>query len=161
MEPASLSAICQDEAWRLRETPPTDRDELALTLHHIREAKRALGDAERDIEQHLADAMGKEKVVVIAGLGTLERKASAVKPKWDAEALLPRIAALSRDERLVNERTGEIESDSDAAVRVLNECASIAYFRVGELNRRGLDAREFRSEDSWRTTVRIIPEVQA
>lgn len=159
MEPEALATLCQEEAWRLREEPPKGVDGLAQTLHHLREARRALGDAERDIEAHLAEAMGDEKVAVVAGLGTLERKASPVKPRWEHERLLPRIAALSRDERIVREETGEIEGEAEAAVRVLGEVASIAYYRVGELKRRGLDAREFRSEDSWRTTVRVIPEV--
>lgn len=155
---AELASLCQDVAWSLRERPPSDTESLAYGLHHLREARRALGDAERDIEAHLAEAMGDDKLVAIAGLGQVERKASPVKPRWEHERLLPRIAAMSRDERLVNESTGEIETDADAAVRVLAECASIAYYRVGELKRRGLDPREFRSEESWRTTVRIVPE---
>lgn len=149
---------CDFAAWKLRENPPTDRDELAQALHSLREARRMLGDAERDIEAHLAEAMGDEKTAVVAGLGTIERKASPVKPQWEHERLLPRIAALSRDERILREETGEIEGEAEAAVRVLGEVAAISYYRVGELKKRGIDAREFRSEDSWRTTVRIIPQ---
>lgn len=158
MELHQLLQECQDKAWSLREEPPTGVDSLAQVLHELREARRALGDAERDVEAHLAEAMGKEKVAVVAGLGTIERKSSPVKPRWENERLLPRIAALSRDERVFREATGEIEGEAEAAVRVLGECASIAYFRVGELKKRGLDAREFRSEESWVVKVRIIPE---
>lgn len=144
--------------WLLRDKPPIDRDELAHTLSRLRSARRMLSDAERDIEQHLATAMGDDKVVVVEGLGTVERKHSPVKPTWDHERLLPRIAAMSRDERLINERTGEIESDSDAAARVLFECAAISYWRVGKLQERGIDAKEYRSEDSWRASIRITTE---
>lgn len=142
--------------WSLREQPPTDRDELARTLSKLRSARRMVSDAERDIEQHLATAMGPDKVVAVEGLGTVEVKHSAVKPKWDHERLLPRIAAMSRDERLINERTGEIESDSDAAVRVLFECASIGYWRVGKLKERGLDPKDFSENEGWRASVRIL-----
>lgn len=157
----SLTAICQELAWALREEPEADVEVLAKLLADLRGAKAAVGDAERDIEARLAEAMGENKVVAIAGLGTVERKASAIKPRWDAERLLPRIAALSRDERIMRESTGEIEGEAEAAVRVLAQVASIAYFRVGELDKRGLDAREFREQDGWRTSVRIIPEVGA
>jgi hypothetical protein len=157
MDLPELLQACQDTAWSLREQPPSGVDRLAQALHQLREAASALSDAARDVEAHLAEAMGKDKEVVVEGLGTLERKASPIKPRWDAERLLPIVAALSRDERLVNERTGEIETDSDAAVRVLNEVASIAYFRVGELSKRGVDAKAFREQEGWRTTIRIHP----
>lgn len=158
MEPTDLATLCQDEAWRLREEPPTGVDRLAQTLASLREAAAALSDAARDVEAHLAEAMGDDKEMKVEGIGTLERKASPVKPRWEHERLLPRIAALSRDERIFREETGEIEGEAEAAVRVLAEVASIAYYRVGELKKRGLDAKEFRDQDGWRTTIRIHPE---
>lgn len=157
MEAPELATLCQDVAWGLREQPPSGVDRLAQTLQALRDAASALSDAARDIEAHLAEAMGDAKEVKVEGVGTLERKASPIKPRWDTERLLPLVAALSRDERLVNTTTGEIETDSDAAVRVLNEVASIAYFRVGELSKRGVDAKAFREQEGWRTTVRIHP----
>lgn len=156
---SELSQACQDLAWALREEPPTGVDSLAGALHQLREAQRALGDAARDVEAHLAEAMGKEKVVVVAGLGTLERKASPVKPVWNHEALSKRLAAASRDERVVNPDTGEIlETDAEAAIRVFRECAAVTYYRLGKLSERGIDGKDFREAEGWRTTVRIVPE---
>lgn len=155
---SELTEACQSMAWALREEPPTGVDSLAGALNILREARRALGDAERDIEAHLAEAMGDEKVMVIAGIGSLERKASPVKPSWDHEGLRKLIAAASRDERVLNESTGEIEGEAEAALRVLLDCAAVTYYRMGKLKDRGIDGKRFREQESWRTTVRIIPE---
>lgn len=156
---SELTEACQSMAWALREEPPTGVDSLAGALNILREARRALGDAERDIEAHLAEAMGKEKLVVVAGLGTLERKHSKVSPKWDHERLRPMLAALSRDERKLNEETGEIEGESEAAIRVFTDVAAVSYYRLGKLKERGLNPDDYCEDAGWRTTVRIIPEV--
>lgn len=151
-----LHQRCSDVAWAIHAVPPTEREELAHFLHLLRECKRMLSDAERIVETALADDLGDEKMAVVEGLGTLEKKHSPVKPRWDHAGLAKHLAALSRDERELNTETGEIEPEAEAALRVLLDVAAIDYYRLGKLKQRGLDPGDFREQDGWKPSVRII-----
>lgn len=155
----ALKMAAAEIAWDVREKGVQGREELAWCLHLVRETRRWLGDAERLLEASLAAELDGEKTAVVAGLGTIERKASRVKPVWDHAALMDRVAAASQDERKIDTETGEVlESFGQAAVRVMFDCAAIGYWRVGKLAERGIDAKAFCEQEGWRETVRVVPE---
>lgn len=154
MELSELRILCEDVAWALREEPPAGVDSLAHALHELRQARQALADAERDVEAKLAAAMP-TKEMAVEGLA-LERRWSPAKTEWSHEVIAKRVAAASRDERILNEDTGEIEGESEAAARVVLSAAGIGYWRKGRLKELGIDPTEVCTpSEEGRSTVRL------
>lgn len=154
MELSDLRTLCQDTAWALRQEPPVGVDSLAYVLHELRQARQALSDAERDVEAKLAEAMP-TKEMAVDGLA-LERRWSAARTEWSHEVIAKRVAAASRDERILNESTGEIEGESEAAARVVLSAAGIGYWRKGRLKELGIDPTEVCTpSEEGRHTVRL------
>lgn len=146
----AAEALANDSMGEL----PADVDTLAHLLVEARRAKRAISDVERAIESALATAMPKKQITV-QGVGTLERRKGNDRKAWDHERLGARIAALSRDERVLDESTGVIEGEAEAAVRVLLACARPDY-RVTALRERGLDPDDYCLSEPGRTSVQVI-----
>lgn len=156
MELSELRILCEDVAWALRQEPPQSVDSLAHALHELRQAKQAIGDAERDVEARLAESM-ETKEMAVEGLA-LERRWSAARTEWSHEVIAKRVAAASRDERILNEATGEIEGESEAAARVVLSAAGIGYWRKGRLKELGIDPKDVCTpSEEGRYTVRVSP----
>jgi hypothetical protein len=128
---------------------------LAWELQAARRAARACSDIARAIEGQLAEKM-EGKTEVVEGVGTLERHWSPAKTTWNHGPLATLVAAASRDERVLDEKTGVIEGEAEASARVLLRNAGISYWRVGELKRLGIDPDEYREKEGGRWTVRFV-----
>jgi hypothetical protein len=149
-EHAANTAMFGDQALDEELTP----DDVANVIRTIREAKRFLGDAERQLEDRLAKAMTSK----VSADGSFEKKWQPGKTVWDHDFIAPRIAAASRDERVLDTETGVIEGEAEAAVRCIREAAGISYWRVGALRRFGIDPDAVREREGGRFTIRFLTE---
>lgn len=87
-----------------------------------------------------------ERMVSVAGVGTVERLRKTTRKNWDSEELLRFIVRHA----LIDEETGEIPSSPIEAVdQVISEIKAVIPFtgstswRVGELKKRGIDPDEW------------------
>jgi hypothetical protein len=153
-----LTRLCGNMVVTYGMEPPTDLTELATSLRLVRACRQHLSDLERMLERLTAEAMP-DKLATIDGLPTFEKKWSAKQVTWNDEPLAARVAAASRDERILDEATGVIEGEAEAAVRVLLGAARIDYWRVGDLKGLGIDPDEYREKSSeGRHTVRFYED---
>lgn len=138
----ALAAL--DDGWTL--------EELADTLRKVREARGLLANAERAFEAKLADLMPSK----VSSDGSFEKHWQAAKTTWDDDYVLPRIASASRDERILDQETGEIEGEAEAAMRCFQEAAGISYFRVGALKKFGINVDDCREKSGGRWSIRFL-----
>jgi len=134
-----------------------DLADLAFQIKQVNDARREL----KFIEDHLRDICARTMTmdsVYIEGVGQVERKRGSTNDKWDDDSVLKVLLARSRDERMVlDEETGEYESEASAFIRVLKECAHIDYFRVKALDEHGVKASDYRQRTIGEPTVVIRP----
>ncbi len=119
-----------------------DRDTLGCLYASVEDLIREL----RGYLDEVAGAMLRQvesKITTVDGVpGHFERVTdSAV--RWSHDSLLRRIGEVALDRRVVDRETGELESPEEAALRLIRECASIAYWRKGKLRELGVDPDEF------------------
>lgn len=146
-----------DEATRL--AVAADTPGLAALLAAVRRSRATLAFVESEVERLLARAMP-SNVVVVDGVGVLERRAGRKRSSWDHARLASLLAARVADQRLVDPETGEVlpRPPGRLAQDVVDEflrCAGVSYWKVGELRARNLDPAGFCEEEAGRTTVGI------
>lgn len=156
MEVICINKIIQEINGSLEslEVPVYESDkfelkELAPLLKLLSETKTRVNDLELTVARYAAAKMTAPEVN-IDGIA-LKRSAPSQNTKWDNDSLLSVLLARSRDERQVDEETGEYESEVSAFMRILRECASIGYFKVGKkgdtgLLAHGIDPDEYREK---------------
>jgi hypothetical protein len=117
-------------------------DQAVIDLRDLREVIAALRAWEGVLTDFLADALGRNTIDV-EDVGRVEIKRSANRKAWDHQALRARVLAAGRDERIIDPLTGEAEDLGSAVLRVLTDCAQIAYWRKEALAQRGIDVDEY------------------
>lgn len=134
--------------------PPTI-DALGRKLANLREQRRILDDEIHVVEDELVDAMQAEKAweFTVEGVGTLVRHGGTVRKEWDNDALFREIWA-RRITRKVDEATGEVESEAEAVLRHVKECARPSW-RVTALKALQIEVDEFSTKTVGRSTVEI------
>lgn len=130
-----------------------DVDRAITDLHRLRTIRQALAMWEGELTDWLADALGRNQVTV-DGVGTAEIKRGNDRKQWDNDALIRLVIARGRDERRVDEETGEYESEAEAVGRALMACARPSW-RVTALKERGIDPDEYCEKTPGRLSVVI------
>ena len=133
-------------------------DALAYMLATLREIRAGWSLAEMEVESKLAAAMG-GNVMVIPGVGVLERRQSKSRKNWDHTALASWLAARVADKPFsqeTGERLDTLELCDEVAREIL-ECAGIGYWKVSALKQRDCDAGKYCEESEGRTTVTVRP----
>lgn len=134
---------------------------LAALLQAVRRARATLAFLESDTETLVAGLMA-SNVVVIPGVGVLERRGGRKRSAWDHARLASLLAVRVADQRRVDPDTGEIlpRPPGRLAQDVVDEllaCAGLSYWKVGELRARKLDPADYCEEEAGRSTVGIRP----
>lgn len=114
----------------------------ARLLVAVQELRRLFAVTEDELHAFLCDVLPSGGTTV-DGVGYVAKKKGTTRTAWDHDELLRRVVAAARDERLVNETTGEYEAAEEAVARVIAECAGISYWKVTALRPRGIDVDEF------------------
>lgn len=121
-----------------------DLDVLAVELRDLRGISKLLRLIDDDISERIVPQISGRLSVEIEGVGVIQAKKGAERKGWDHEGLVRLVVALGRDERKIDLETGEaLESEADAVVRALVECAGIRDWRTTKLRSRGIDPDEF------------------
>ena len=113
--------------------------ELAQLLHEVRSKIAELRLREGEIVDALAAEMPENRLEV-PELGVFERRRKADRKSWDHEGL--RRELWKRAECSVDHETGEIESEAEAQVRTIFECARPEW-RTTALRKYGIDPNEY------------------
>jgi hypothetical protein len=131
-----------------------DVDRAVHDLAKLREIKAALSEWEGELTEWLSEALGRNEIDS-AGLH-VEVKRGANRKAWDNDALIRLVIAKGRDERVLDEESGEYESEGDAVGRALMACAR-PNWRVTALRERGIDADEYCETSPGRVNVILTP----
>jgi hypothetical protein len=129
---------------------------IAALLSTLRRCRTTLGFIESEAEGALARVMP-EKIVIIDGVGVLERRSGKKRTAWDHRRVAFLLAARVADRR-VDPDTGEVMPPGVLAGAVTEEilgCAGISYWRVGALRDRNLDPSDYCEENPGRPSVQI------
>jgi len=125
----------------LLEANDEDPQFLAALLLDLRNLKHLLAIVYKSAEQALIRSLGDRRNLE-TGDGLYEVRRSMKRTGWDHDELWRHVVARARDERRVDEATGEYESESEAIARVLFRCARPSW-RLTALRDMGLDPDEF------------------
>jgi len=127
-------------------------DTYAFVLAGVRAVRRALAAFEDRVE---ADLLHRARTsFVVEGLGEVQIRKRTSRTHWDNEGLTRKLVAMSRDERILNEVTGEYEPEAEAVARVLTECARPSW-RLTPLRGRHIPIDEYCTQEDAGYTVRI------
>ena len=142
----AASMLCREiaESYDLLVTTTAGLDspeDLALILADLRDLKTTAGEVYSQVERVLLGAMG-ERQVEVPGLGVVIAHRKTSRKAWDNDSLWRRLVAMARDERQIDEASGEYESVEEAVARVLYECSRPSW-RVTPLKARGIDESEY------------------
>jgi len=124
----------------------TDTD-LAHNLDQIDQAISVLRDARSELAQTLFDRHG-HHTFDVDGLGRVEIRRGRNRTEWDREQLLSKV----RTSRILDSRTGELESELDAVLAVWNLPAP----RTTVLKARGIDPDEYCASAPSAPQVKIV-----
>jgi hypothetical protein len=113
--------------------------EIASELHAVRSQIAALRLREGELVDELAAEMTEDRLEV-PELGVFERRRKADRKAWDHEGI--RRELWKRAECSVDHETGEIESEAEAQVRTVFECARPEW-RTTALRKYGIDPNEY------------------
>ncbi len=130
--------------------PLEDAVDLLLALQ---EHQKVIATYLTTVEDLVVNLMPEKTVQVRQG--TLERVTSASKTTWDVPLLTQKIATTAIEQREVDPLTGELESPADAVCRALTDCVAVSYFRLGNLEKYGIEGRNYRSTEWGRKRVKI------
>lgn len=119
----------------------------------LRQAKADVGEA----AHHAMPG----RYATVEGVGDVEKSWGYDRSGWDHDSLFNLVLARARDERGVDEETGEYEDPAVVVLRVLRECAGIGYWKVGNkdkgtgLKGRGIDPDEYCTVTDKRPSVSV------
>lgn len=130
-------------------------EDAARRLAGLREQRRELDAEMAEVEAWLAEHLPHGGIAV-EGVGWLAAQPATKRTKWDHDEVVRHVTARARDERRADPETGEYEAVEEAIVRVLRECAGIAYWKVTGLRRLGLDPDEFCTTEKGPRRVMIV-----
>ena len=130
-------------------------DALADLLRLVRTTRKEWQDTEAAIESLLATKAGVGQHSTDGG--TYIVRQAATKVEWDHDTVRRNILSRARDERILDETTGEYEGEGEAVARIIWTCVPASpSWRVGGLKALGLDPSELRTKIPGRKTVEII-----
>ena len=142
-----------DEEYELPDGADVSLDRYVYVLHAVRVCRRRLSDFEAKVSDDLV-ARAAEHTFTVDGLGEVQIRKRTRRTHWDNEGLTRKLVAMSRDERILNEMTGEYEPEAEAVARVLSECARPSW-RLTPLRERHIPIDEYAHEEDAGYTVRI------
>lgn len=140
---SDLADLVGQAEERLR--PIKALDVLAVELRDLRGLVRTLRIIDDDLAGRIVPLIERKvSGVEVPGVGFLQAQKGGERKGWDHEGLIRTVVARGRDERRIDPETGEaLESEAEAVVRALVECAGIRDWRTTKLRARGVDPEEF------------------
>jgi hypothetical protein len=149
-----------DPTQRFGVDPDTPADTAARKLYELRQVKDELATLEEALVRHIAKSL-KKGTTTFEDLPALDVRWRRQGVQWDGQSLLPVLVARALDERRMDPETGEVqEREAEAIARVLKECTGLTnpsfQWRVGGLQKRGIDPGEYRSTGGWVPVVRFV-----
>jgi hypothetical protein len=153
----TLTDVARDAEDDIDADPRISDNPEALTyvLAAIRDCRADLAALYAKVELMLLAAAG-ERRFLVDGLGEVEIRRSTKRTQWDSEALTRRLVAMARDERILDEKTGEYEPPEEAVARVLSECVRPSW-RVTPLRARHIDETEYCTVEEGAYSVQLPP----
>jgi hypothetical protein len=140
-----------DALWGPRDEP-LGLDDLSGLLLLLQDLQKEVGQHTASTEATIVNLM-KEKTIQTP-YGTFEKVTSSSKQTWDTPMVLHALAREALDRRDVLD-SGEIKTPAEVIVKAVLDCASVNYFRLGELERYGIDGREYRQVEWGRKRLKI------
>jgi hypothetical protein len=126
---------------------------LARLYAVLESTRRELAVASDEVAARFHEAVGAQQAVLVEGVGLVEASWSANRTGWRNDDLWRELIRLADDERAIDTETGEIESQAEAALRVLSVCSRPSW-RLSALKRRGIAVEDFCST-TWKPRIRI------
>lgn len=149
---------------RLSEDTPArlDQDDTAdaacLLLWDLREARKRLAEIEAFVEAHTARRLSRRRTEV-AGF-VAEVKGGNDRKAWQHDKL-----AWDVCRPLAVDATGTVDDAAAVLIGLVRDrflnCASIAYWRAGQLRQLGLDPDDYADVTRGRRTVALTPAVES
>lgn len=138
-------------------TEPPELEDVVLALRDIHAVMAQFRDARDDLSALGADLMPARQMTV-AGM-PVERTGGWNRKDWQHGDLLANVVRWAREDRLAyaQEHDGVLpaESEGQAVATLLQEHASLAYWKVGAARDRGLNVDEFCKRDKARPGIRV------
>ncbi|MFL6047897.1 MAG: hypothetical protein ACJ72M_22650 [Propionibacteriaceae bacterium] len=131
-------------------------EELGTELDAVCDEIENLKRRRDDLIDRMAAVMT-EDLFRIEALGkTFKRRRKADRKHWQTDEL--RSEVWKRTQRRVDLETGELESEAEAQVRTLTECARLEW-RLNPLRELGIDPDEFCEVTRGGWTIQILEDV--
>lgn len=140
-------------------THPLVPRSLVERLVEVERQIAELRDEKAVIESEIITSLGEAREMRCEGLGTLTVRRAAKRTVWDSTRLLGAAIDKAVAARKPDPETGEILSAVQAIEKMLADCAAFSYWRLGALERYGLDGRTYRDTEWGPRRVVFEPEV--
>ena len=150
-----LSAV---EQIAHKQDPALALADAARHLADLKAQRKELDLRIEEAEDAVIVAMGDEWTVTLPEFGTVKRYSGKQRKSWDHEGLFTQVLRESGQCtcRIVDEDTGEVESDAEHALRHVRESAGVGYWKITGLRKLHIEADEFAETTTGRPTVQII-----
>lgn len=130
-----------------------DAGMAVATLKSLREMTAQLRETASQVEARYVEIAPRK--AEYPGVGVVEVKRQTTRTQWEHPEILKRVVAAARDERLVDEETGEmIEDEYTTLGRVLNEVARFEW-RLVPLRARGIEPDDFCQVDYGKGSAKL------
>lgn len=139
---------------------PPDWLDLTRLFIAVDDAIADLQDLKKQVGYHAHHSLpGRE--VVAPEIGPVSKSWPSDRKDWRHDDLFDLMLARARDERELDEETGEYEDLGVVVIRVLRDCVSVGGWKLGKaeegtgLRGRGIDPDEFSRVDRGRDTISV------
>lgn len=130
-------------------------------LAHAQELVTRMKDHISILDRSVNNALWKSmngNEAFIEGVGYLRKDFATNWGKWQWKALIASILEKVPDHRVVDEETGEVESERAATARLLQECVGFSKGKPTGLKKLGINAEAYAEKSTGRQKVNITPD---
>jgi len=133
-------------------------DRMVRTLRDLRRARDAINSAETVLRSRIGEALGEARRAV-PGVGIVETTFTVPARRYDRDALSRAVLDRATQARILDPRTGEVETEAEARLRLARECFRWEA-RPGAIKKHGIDPDLYTDGEprpgSW--TVKLVEE---
>lgn len=135
-----------------------DSEQAGTALAWLRTERKRLADVEAAVESLCVRTMEQtdEWQRDLSNGHRIVRHGGKKRKAWRHDDLFAVVLDRARSQRIANPETGDVESEGEAALRLVKDAASVNYWRVGVLKGWGLAVDEFCTVEKGRATVEVL-----
>lgn len=130
-----------------------DKDDMATLLFNLRDSTQKLRDVYSYLQTEMARNMDKGELYE-KGKRSIEKKGGSGSVKWD-NAALKSVVSEKILETAIDRETGAMNAPLSQIVAYAFECVGIDYWKVGELNKLGINPNLYRETSGYKENLII------